>query len=70
MAGPPVDLSRWLGGPRTRTALNAVTGAIMADVTALVAEIRGEQPPAVPYDPAAPAALTPAPAADEARPAG
>ncbi len=70
VAGPPVDLSRWLGGPRTRTALNAVTGAIMADVTALVAEIRGEQPPAVPYDPAAPAALTPAPAADEARPAG
>jgi 1-acyl-sn-glycerol-3-phosphate acyltransferase len=57
VAGPPVDLSAWLGGPRTRTALNAVTGAIMADVTALVAEIRGEQPPAVPFDPAAPAAL-------------
>ena len=55
VAGPPVDLSRWLGGPRTRTALDAVTGAIMADVTKLVAEIRGEQPPAVPYDPAVPA---------------
>jgi 1-acyl-sn-glycerol-3-phosphate acyltransferase len=53
VAGPPVDLSAWLGGPRTRTALNAVTGAIMADVTALVAEIRGERPPAVPFDPAA-----------------
>jgi 1-acyl-sn-glycerol-3-phosphate acyltransferase len=53
VAGPPVDLSRWLGGPRTRTALDAVTGAIMADVTGLVAEIRGEQPPAAPYDPAA-----------------
>ncbi|MBW0117385.1 lysophospholipid acyltransferase family protein [Pseudonocardia abyssalis] len=52
VAGPPVDLTRWLGGPRTRTALDGVTGAIMADVTALVAGIRGETPPAVPYDPA------------------
>ena len=25
VAGPPVDLSRWLGGPRTRTALDAAT---------------------------------------------
>ena len=53
VAGPPVDLSRWLGGPRTRTALDAVTGAIMVDVAKLVGEIRGEMPPAVPYDPAA-----------------
>jgi 1-acyl-sn-glycerol-3-phosphate acyltransferase len=51
VAGPPVDLSRWLGGPRTRTALDGVTAAIMADVTALVADIRGEQPPAVAFDP-------------------
>jgi len=42
VAGPPVDLSRWQGGPRTRTALDAVTSAIMADVTALVARTRGE----------------------------
>jgi hypothetical protein len=47
-----VDLSRWLGGPRTRTALDGATGAIMADITALVADLRGEEPPAVPYDPA------------------
>lgn len=53
VVGPPVDLSRWLGGPRTRTALDGATGAIMADVTALVAGIRGEEPPAVAYDPAA-----------------
>lgn len=53
VAGPPVDLSPWLGGPRTRTALDAVTAAIMSDVTKLVAEIRGEHPPAIPYDPAA-----------------
>lgn len=61
VAGPPVDLSKWLGGPRTRTALDGVTAAIMADVTALVSDIRGEQPPSVTYDPAAAeAALPPA----------
>ncbi|MGH3566111.1 MAG: lysophospholipid acyltransferase family protein [Pseudonocardia sp.] len=53
VAGPPVDLSRWLGRPRTRTALDGATASIMIDVTALVAEIRGEEPPAQPYDPAA-----------------
>jgi len=53
VAGPPVDLSTWEGGPRTRTALNAVTSAIMTDVTRLVGEIRGETPPAQPFDPAA-----------------
>jgi hypothetical protein len=53
VAGPPVDLSAWLGGPRTRTALDGATAAIMADVTRLVAEIRGETPPAMPFDPAA-----------------
>jgi 1-acyl-sn-glycerol-3-phosphate acyltransferase len=54
VAGPPVDLSRWLGGPRTRTALDGATAAIMADVTALLAEIRGEEPPTQAYDPAGP----------------
>jgi 1-acyl-sn-glycerol-3-phosphate acyltransferase len=56
VAGPPVDLSRWLGGPRTRTALDGATGAIMSDITALVAGLRGEEPPPVPYDPARPPA--------------
>jgi 1-acyl-sn-glycerol-3-phosphate acyltransferase len=64
VAGPPVDLSAWREGPRTRTALDGVTAAIMADVTKLVGEIRGETPPSTPYDPAEPAT----PAADE-RPA-
>jgi 1-acyl-sn-glycerol-3-phosphate acyltransferase len=73
-AGPPVDLSAWLGGPRTRTALDGVTGAIMADVTALLADIRGETPPAAAFDPAAnkPAAAAPdaaLPAVGEERPA-
>lgn len=53
VAGPPVDLSAWVGGPRTRTALDAATAAIMSDVTKLVGEIRGEAPPGKPYDPAA-----------------
>jgi 1-acyl-sn-glycerol-3-phosphate acyltransferase len=56
VAGPPVDLSRWLGGPRTRTALDGATGAIMGDIAALVGGLRGEEPPAVPYDPAVAAA--------------
>jgi 1-acyl-sn-glycerol-3-phosphate acyltransferase len=54
VAGPPVDLSRWLGGPRTRTALDGATNAIMDDVTRLVADIRGETPPAAAVDPAEP----------------
>lgn len=52
VAGPPVDLSAYLGKPRTRTNLDGATAAIMAEVTALVADIRGETPPAQPYDPA------------------
>lgn len=65
VAGPPVDLTAWIGGPRTRTALDGATAAIMADVTALVAGLRGGTPPAVAYDPAADL-----PAPDAERPAG
>lgn len=50
-AGPPVDLEKWRGGPRTRSALDAATAAIMADVTKLVAQLRGEEPPAQAHDP-------------------
>lgn len=68
VAGPPVDLSAWLGGPRTRTALDGATGAIMADVTALVAAVRGEP---VPQRPPVDAAGGPEPpAADPERAAG
>jgi 1-acyl-sn-glycerol-3-phosphate acyltransferase len=59
VAGPPVDLTAWAGGPRTRSALDGITSAIMKDVTALVGDIRGEAPPAEPYDPA----VEPGPAA-------
>jgi 1-acyl-sn-glycerol-3-phosphate acyltransferase len=51
VAGPPVDLSRWEGGRLSGSALREATAAIMADVTALVAELRGETPPVIPYDP-------------------
>lgn len=54
VAGPPVDLSAWVGKPRTRTALDAATAAIMADVTALVASVRGEPvPQRAPHEPSA-----------------
>jgi 1-acyl-sn-glycerol-3-phosphate acyltransferase len=53
LAGPPVDLSEYAGKPLTRQTLRGATDAIMADITALLAEIRGERPPSVPYDPAA-----------------
>jgi 1-acyl-sn-glycerol-3-phosphate acyltransferase len=52
-AGPPVDLSAFAGQPLTAPTLREATAAIMADITGLLAEIRGEQPPAVPYDLAA-----------------
>ena len=51
VAGPPVDLSQWAGQKTSARALRAATAAIMADVTALVAGLRAEEPPAVPYDP-------------------
>jgi 1-acyl-sn-glycerol-3-phosphate acyltransferase len=53
VAGPPVDLSGFRGKPLTAATLRAATAAVMHDITALLADIRGEQPPAVPYDPGA-----------------
>lgn len=53
IAGKPVDLSDWAGKANSAKALREATAAIMRDVTGLVAELRGEEPPAVPYDPAA-----------------
>jgi 1-acyl-sn-glycerol-3-phosphate acyltransferase len=69
-AGPPVDLSQWAGQQTSAKALRAATAAIMADVTALVARLRGGEPPAVPYDPSLAAVETsgePAPAGDPER---
>lgn len=47
--GPPVDLSRWRDAPQTPRILRAVTDEIMGTVTAMLADIRGETPPATPY---------------------
>jgi 1-acyl-sn-glycerol-3-phosphate acyltransferase len=52
VAGPPVDLSAYAGQRLSASTLRAATAAIMADVTALLAKIRQETPPAVPWDPA------------------
>ncbi len=49
-AGKPVDLSRWAGATPTRAVLEQMTDAIMHDISVLVGEVRGEQPPAVRYD--------------------
>jgi len=51
VSGRPVDLSRWAGQQNSAKALRAATGAIMAEVTALVGQLRGETSPAVPYGP-------------------
>ena len=49
-AGPPVDLSAFAGKPLDRITLRDATAAIMADITGLLAGLRGEQPPAEPFD--------------------
>ena len=51
VAGPPVDLSAFKGKPLTATTLREATAVIMADVTALLAGLRQETPPAVAFDP-------------------
>ena len=51
VAGPPVDLSQWAGERMSASTLRAATAAIMKQVTALVAQLRGEEPPAIVFDP-------------------
>lgn len=50
--GEPVDLSEWAGKAAEPAALQAATARIMAAVTALVEELRGETAPAERWDPA------------------
>jgi 1-acyl-sn-glycerol-3-phosphate acyltransferase len=49
VAGPPVDLSSLKGQPLNSTVLREATELIMKDITTLLADIRGETPPAMPY---------------------
>ena len=51
-AGPPVNLSAYQGQRLGASTLRAATAEVMADITGLLARIRGQQPPAVPWDPA------------------
>ena len=66
VAGKPVDLSKWAGKHTSARALREATDAIMADVTALLASLRGEEPPAVTFDPAKSKAAKPAIGTDPA----
>jgi 1-acyl-sn-glycerol-3-phosphate acyltransferase len=52
LAGPAVDLSQFAGQPLTNQVLRAATDKIMADVAALLGQLRDEIPPAEPYHPA------------------
>jgi 1-acyl-sn-glycerol-3-phosphate acyltransferase len=52
VAGAPVDLSKYQGQRLSASTLRNATADIMADITALLAKIRQQTPPAVPYDPA------------------
>lgn len=51
VVGAPVDLAEFDGRPLDRTVLAAATEKIMAAITAELATLRGEQPPAVRWDP-------------------
>lgn len=50
VAGPPVDLSPWRGQPLEGQVLREATAAIMAAITALLEQIRGEKAPEEIYD--------------------
>ncbi|MQA98042.1 MAG: 1-acyl-sn-glycerol-3-phosphate acyltransferase [Streptosporangiales bacterium] len=50
LAGPPVDLSAYDGKPLTAEVLRNATADVMAAITELLGEVRGETPPKEPYD--------------------
>lgn len=51
LVGEPVDLSAYVGQPITKSTLDGATEHIMAALTSLVGELRGEQPPMQRWDP-------------------
>lgn len=72
VVGEPVDLSAYRDKPVTTQVLREVTDLLMHQVTTMVAEIRGETPPAEAFRPAAKQKSSDAPeapAAPEAAPA-
>ncbi|MBD0292701.1 MAG: 1-acyl-sn-glycerol-3-phosphate acyltransferase [Jiangellaceae bacterium] len=56
LAGPPVQLDDLREQPNTPAVLRTATDRILAAITGQLAELRGELPPAVRYDPALPSA--------------
>jgi 1-acyl-sn-glycerol-3-phosphate acyltransferase len=50
VAGPPIDLDDLKGPHPTKRVLREATDRIMATLTTMVEELRGEKAPAVPYD--------------------
>lgn len=50
-AGPPLDFSRWSGRVEDQAALVEATEYVMTTLTMMLEEIRGEQAPAVRFDP-------------------
>ncbi len=50
-AGPPVDLTAYVGREPTPQLVGQVVDRIMADITQLVSELRGETPPKRAFDP-------------------
>ncbi len=51
VAGPPIDLSAFRGQEMTPSMLKKATALVMGTLTAMVAGLRGETPPAEPFDP-------------------
>ena len=49
IVGEPVDLSRWRDAEQSAQVLREVTDTIMGEVTALLAELRGESAPERPF---------------------
>jgi 1-acyl-sn-glycerol-3-phosphate acyltransferase len=50
VAGPPINLDDLRGKPLTNDVLREATDRIMATLTRMVEQLRGESAPAVPYD--------------------
>ncbi len=50
-AGDPIDLSDLVAKPRSNDVVNEATARIMAGLTVLVGELRGETPPTERFDP-------------------
>ena len=50
-AGKPIDMSKWYGREEDQSALIEATAHIMATLTSMLEEIRGECAPPTPFDP-------------------